>query len=77
MVIRITNNGREKPLVRLWHIALWSVLFHKRGQYEQQKERNANGLGKVGTDALLAVLFCFLLCLLKDELRYVAVEVFV
>jgi hypothetical protein len=36
-----------------------------------------DGLGKVGTDALLAVLFCFLLGLLKDELRYVAVEVFI
>jgi hypothetical protein len=34
-------------------------------------------LGKVGADALLVVLLCLLLSLLEDELRYVAVEVFV
>jgi hypothetical protein len=36
-----------------------------------------DGLGKVGTDALLAILFCFLLGLLEDELRYMVVEVFI
>jgi hypothetical protein len=36
-----------------------------------------DGLGKVGADTLLAILFCFLLGLLKDELRYMAVEVFI
>jgi hypothetical protein len=30
-----------------------------------------DGLGKVGTDALLAILFCFLLGPLEDELRHV------
>lgn len=34
-------------------------------------------LGKVGTDTLLAILLCFLLGLLEDELRYMAVEVFI
>lgn len=36
-----------------------------------------DGLGKVGVNALLVVLLCLLLGLLEDELRYVAVEVFV
>lgn len=34
-------------------------------------------LGKVGADTLLAVLVCFLLGVFEDELRYVAIEVFV
>ena len=36
-----------------------------------------DGLGKVGADTLLAILFCFLLGLLEDEIRYMAVKVLI
>lgn len=36
-----------------------------------------DGLGKIGTDTLFTILFCFLLGLLEDELRYMTVEVFI
>jgi hypothetical protein len=80
MVIRMANNGRKKPFVRLWHIALWSVSYPK-SYYEPdfggKKKTLVYILSKVSSDALLPVLFSFLLGLFEDEFRYVAVEVII
>jgi hypothetical protein len=44
---------------------------------EKRKKRRVYILGKVGTDALVPILFSFLLGLFEDEFRYVAVEVII
>ena len=80
MVIRVADDGRQESFVRLWHVVLWSVvLCHGRVNSSGVHSRKGrwDELGEVGADTLLAVLLCFLLGLLEDEVRYVAVEVFV
>src|SRR6266702_2194404 len=77
VIVCIANNRRVKPLVRLWYITLLPIKSSMLRAGLIETARKMNGLGKVGADALLVILFCLLLSLLEDELRYMAVEVFV